>query len=184
MLNDIGFAVWFLLPGACANVAPIFAAASPYLKRFSYPMDAGKTWRGKRILGSHKTWRGIISGVVVSSLVFGWQVNATQNFDWAMTLAGPVDYETLPWILGPLFGLGALGGDALKSFAKRQLNIAPGTKWVPFDQIDYIMGSILITLPFVLVDLKYYGWMLLVWFVAHLAASYVGWLLKLKERPI
>jgi len=184
MLNDIGFALWFLLPGACANVAPIFAAALPYLKTFSYPIDGGKIWRGKRILGAHKTWRGITAGVLVSSLVFFWQINATGSYDWAATLAGPVDYSTLPWILGPLFGLGALGGDALKSFVKRRLDIKPGAKWVPFDQVDYILGSITVTLPFVVVGFKYYVWMLVVWFLAHLVASYIGWLLKLKEQPI
>lgn len=184
MINDIGFAIWFLLPGACANVAPILAAHAPYLKVFSYPIDGGKTWRGKRILGAHKTWRGIIAGVLVSSLVFFWQLNATATYDWAATLAGPVDYGMLPWILGPLFGLGALGGDAAKSFLKRRLNIKPGTKWVPFDQIDYIVGSILVTLPFVTVAASYYFWMLIVWFLMHLLASYVGWLLKLKDQPI
>lgn len=184
MLNDIGFALWFLLPGALANVAPILAAHTPYLRRFSYPIDGGKMWHGKRILGSHKTWRGIVSGVLVSSLVFFWQINAVEMYGWAATLAGPIDYSALPLILGPLLGLGALGGDALESLVKRQLDIAPGTKWVPFDQIDYILGSIIVTLPFALVSARYYFWMLVVWFVSHLVASYIGWLLKLKDRPI
>lgn len=184
MLHDIGFALWFLLPGALANVAPIFAAVAPRIKGWSYPIDGGRSWRGKRILGAHKTWRGIIAGAVASSLVFFWQVYAVETYAWAATLAGPVDYAHLPWILGPLFGLGALGGDALKSFLKRRLDIAPGTKWMPFDQIDYIVGSIVVTLPFVVLEFKYYVWMFLLWFVMHLLASYAGWLLKLKEHPI
>ena len=67
MIQDVLFAIWFLLPAAVSNAVPIFAAAIPALKKFDAPIDAGKTWRGHELLGPHKTWRGIIAGIIVAT---------------------------------------------------------------------------------------------------------------------
>jgi CDP-2,3-bis-(O-geranylgeranyl)-sn-glycerol synthase len=83
-----------------------------------------------------------------------------------------------------LFAIGALGGDALKSFFKRQFGIAPGGTWFPFDQIDYIIGGSLAVLPFIHLTIGQYIILLVVWTVAVLITTYIGWLLKLKDSPI
>lgn len=185
MVQDILFALWFLLPAALSNAAPIFAAAIPPLKKFDAPIDGGKTWRGHNLLGSHKTWRGIIAGIVVSTLVLWLQQLLSSQFDWARYLSSPVDYATLPvLILGPLFAIGALGGDAIESFFKRQKNIKSGGAWIPFDQIDYIIGSVIVSLFFVILPLQQYLWIFVVWFLGHLAASYAGYKMGLKKNPI
>jgi CDP-2,3-bis-(O-geranylgeranyl)-sn-glycerol synthase len=36
---------------------------------------------------------------------------------------------------------GALAGDAVKSFFKRQIGIAPGHRWLGPDQLDFIVGA-------------------------------------------
>lgn len=185
MFQDIIFAIWFLLPAAVANAAPVFAAAIPGLKKLDAPIDAGKSFHGHRLLGAHKTWRGIIAGIIVSTLLLWLQQLATQHFTWAQFAANGVDYSSLPTlILGPLFAIGALGGDAVESFFKRRLNIKSGGVWFPFDQIDYIIGSVLISLPFVILSPLQYVWILIVWFAMHLLASFVGYKLGLKKDPI
>lgn len=185
MLHDITFALWFLLPAACANVAPILTAPLPVIKKWSTPIDGGRTFRGKELLGSHKTWRGLVSGMVAATMILWLEQLAVAHFDWAQTLVGDVHYAALPTlILGPLFAIGALGGDALESFFKRQRGIKSGGSWVPFDQLDYIVGSVIVSLPFVILAPLNYVWILVVWFVIHLAASYTGWLVGLKKDPI
>lgn len=185
MLGDIFFALWFFAPAAVANMVPILAAAIPQLRRFDAPMDFGKTFRGRRIFGSHKTWRGLIAGVVMATLTLWLQQFLVEHVQWVQQLTSQVSYAQLPtFILGPLFALGALGGDALESFFKRQRNVAPGRGWFPFDQIDYIVGGAIATLPFVSLTLAQYAWLIVLWLLIHLVASYVGWLLGLKERPI
>lgn len=184
MLKDITFALWFVLPAAVANVTPIFAAHLPILKNWNAPVDGGRQYKGKDLFGEHKTWRGIITGVLAAALVFALQQHAYETYEWARTVSSGVEYAALPLVLGPLFGLGALGGDAAKSFLKRRRNIEAGKTWFPFDQLDYILGAILISLPFVVLPLRYYAWMLLIWFLIHLVASYIGWLLHLKDDPI
>ena len=185
MLQDILFAIWFLLPAAAANMIPIFAAAIPALKKYDAPIDGGKTWRGHELLGPHKTWRGIIFGIIIATFVLWVQQLLAANFVWTQFVTDGVDYATLPvLILGPLFAIGALGGDAIESFFKRQRNIKSGGSWVPFDQLDYIIGSVLVSLFFVILTPAQYAWIFIIWFVMHLLASYIGYRLGLKKDPI
>lgn len=185
MIQDILFAIWFLLPAAVSNAAPVFAAAIPGLKKFNAPIDGGRKIGGHDILGPHKTWRGIIAGIIVSTVILWIQQLLTANFTWAEFAAGDVDYASLPvLILGPAFAIGALGGDAIESFFKRRIGIKSGKSWLPFDQLDYIIGSILVSLPFVTVSFVQYLWMVIIWFTVHLAASFIGYKLGLKKEPI
>ena len=185
MVHDLFFALWFFLPAAAANVTPILVVKVPMLRKYEAPMDFGKSFRGKRILGSHKTWRGFITGAIAATLALWLQQLMVGEFAWAQTLTRQVDYIDLPTlILGPLFAVGALGGDAVESFFKRQKGVKPGHGWFPWDQLDYIIGTAIVTIPFVTLSVLQYAWLIFLWLIIHLIASYVGWLLHLKERPI
>jgi len=185
VIEEIFFALWFFAPAGAANVMPIFVAAVPALKKYTAPMDFGLSFRGKRILGAHKTWRGLISGVLAATLALWLQQLLAAHVGWIHEWTSQVDYAVLPTlILGPLFALGALGGDALESFFKRQRGVAPGRGWFPFDQIDYIIGGAIATWAFVPLSVRQYAWLVLLWLIVHVVASYIGYLLKLKERPI
>jgi CDP-2,3-bis-(O-geranylgeranyl)-sn-glycerol synthase len=185
MLNDVLLALWFFLPAGIANVTPILVAPLPGLRNLNAPIDFGLTFRGRRVLGAHKTWRGLVFGVTMAVVTLWLQQLAVEQYAWARTLTHSVDYTQLPTVLlGILFGLGALGGDALESFFKRQRDVPPGHGWFPFDQLDYIIGASLATMPFVALSLRQYGLLIVLWLIVHMVASYAGWLLHLKERPI
>lgn len=185
MIKDILFALWFFLPAGIANATPIFMAKVPILRNYNAPIDFRLTYHGKRILGEHKTWRGLISGMLAATLVLWIQQIAVRHTGWAGTFTSDVNYAVLPtFILGPLFGFGALAGDAIESFFKRQRGTPPGEGWFPFDQTDYIIGGAIATAPFVHLRLMLYVILLLIWLLAHIVASYIGYLLNLKERPI
>lgn len=185
MLKEIAFALWFFLPAGIANASPIFIARFPVIKKWNAPVDGNLTFRGKRLFGAHKTWRGIITGMLMSTLVLWLQQLAVLHFYWAHTLTRSVNYAHLPTlVLGPLFGLGALGGDAIESFFKRQRGTPPGQGWFPFDQTDYIIGGAIATMPFVQLSILQYSLLLLSWLIMHIVASAIGYLLGLKERPI
>ena len=98
-----------------ANAAPLFA----WLllgDRFAFPVDAGRTlWDGQPVLGASKTVRGVFSACLIC------------------TLAAPV--LGLPWAVGAMVGLAAMGGDMLSSFVKRRLRQPPGTPFVLLDQV-------------------------------------------------
>jgi CDP-2,3-bis-(O-geranylgeranyl)-sn-glycerol synthase len=185
MLQEIFLALWFFLPAGIANMMPIFVAHLPSLKRFDTPIDFGRTYRGKRIFGAHKTWRGLAAGVIFGTLTLWLQQLAVAHLGFLANWTHQVDYDQLPTlIVGPLFAIGALGGDAIESFFKRQRGIAPGRGWFPFDQTDYIIGGAIMTAPFVALSLPQYVWLLVIWLAVHLIASAIGYLIGVKERPI
>lgn len=184
-LKDLFFTLWFFLPAGLANAAPIFVAKMPIIKAWDAPIDGHKTYRGRRILGDHKTWRGLVVGILMSTFVLWLQQIASAHIGWVHDWTSQVDYAALTvLIVGPLFGLGALGGDAIESFFKRQRDVAPGHGWFPFDQTDYVIGTAIVTAPFVQLQFIQYVQLLFIWLLIHVVASYVGYLLHLKERPI
>ncbi len=185
LLREFFFALWFFLPAGIANVMPIFAAHISWLKKYEAPMDFGKSYHGKRILGAHKTWRGMVAGLIFGTITLGLQQILVAHTGWLQDWTHQVDYAHLPTlVVGPLFAVGALGGDALESFFKRQRGIAPGHGWFPFDQIDYIVGGALATMPFVRLSVLEYVLLVGIWLVVHVVASVIGYLMGIKERPI
>lgn len=123
-------AIWFLLPSGAANMAPVFAAR--LFPAASAPVDCGVSWRGKQLLGSHKTWRGLIAGVAVVAVVFRAQQAMIETVPWLRAI-GPFDYGSQPIWVGAGLGLASLLGDRVKGLLKRQAGISPGRPWIPWD---------------------------------------------------
>lgn len=184
MLNNILLAFWFFLPAGIANATPVFAKRIPFLNKLDYPIDFYKSINGIRIFGDHKTFRGLITGVIMAILTAGIQLSIFNNSPELRENLG-FDFSSVSFILyGILAGLGALLGDAIKSFFKRRVNIKPGSSWFPFDQIDYIIGGIVFLIPIIRLSFIQYVLTFIVWFGLHLASTYIGYLLKLKDKPI
>jgi CDP-2,3-bis-(O-geranylgeranyl)-sn-glycerol synthase len=185
MFDDILFALWFFLPAGMANMIPIPIAKMPGLRKLDSPLDFGAAFRGKRIFGSHKTWRGLIAGIIVATLTLWLQQYAVESYGWFAERAGAIDYLSLPTVwLGLVFAIGALGGDAIKSFFKRRRNKAPGQAWLPYDLVDHIVGAAVLTMPFVLFDWWVYPVVFVIWLLINLFVSYSGYLIQIKERPL
>lgn len=184
LILTIVFVIWFFLPAGLANMTPIFAARLPYIKRLSFPLDGYITFRGKRLLGDHKTVRGLLSGILVAIGTVYLQQYAFEHVPLVRIFV-PLNYVAInPLLFGLLSALGALGGDTVKSFFKRQLAIAPGKSWFPFDQMDYIVGGIALTAFYTQLTLVQYMLLFLIWFLLHPLATIIGYFLKLKDSLI
>lgn len=98
-----------------ANGAPILARVV-FADRFAAPLDGGMVLRdGRPLFGPTKSWRGLIVALLLTAL--------------GATVVG------LTWQVGVLFGLFAMGGDALASFIKRRLNISLHGRALGLDQL-------------------------------------------------
>lgn len=134
-------ALWLLLPAFLSNMLPVFVGGGT-------PIDFGRTWKdGKPILGPGKTWRGLLLAPLVAAVLTGglrWLVLNTawgDVADWSTW--GPDGW----WFLvAYALGLGALVGDAVKSFFKRRTGRERGAQWPGFDQLDFVVGSLLFAL--------------------------------------
>lgn len=184
MLTDLLTATIFFLPAGLANAIPVIVAKVPFLKKFDYPLDCHKTYKGERILGDHKTMRGVVFGIAIAVIAAFILQSLYLNQPWFANNVA-FDFAAVnPWIFGILSAIGALGGDAVKSFFKRRTSIKPGDTWFPFDQIDYIIGGCLLLALYARITLVQYFYLLLVYFGLHLLTSYLGYLLKFKSKPI
>lgn len=173
--------IWFLLPAGIGNMAPVFAAR--LLPAWDCPVDFALTLRGRRLFGSHKTWRGIAAGLVAATAAFLAQQSLCAQYDWARTFSW-VDYASQPWWLGTAMGGAALGGDLLKSLAKRQVGVAPGRPWPPFDQIDWLLGLSVLAALMSLLRLDRLLLLLAVGTILHLASKVVGHWIRLHREWI
>jgi len=132
---DVGYALWFIFPAYCANAAPVIFGGG-------FPLDAGRTFLdGRPILGSHKTFRGFFSGLIVGTLVGFFQTLLFQHI--LFQYDARFQYNVL---LGFMLSLGALVGDAVKSFIKRRLDIPPGSPLPIADQLDFVVGALIFSL--------------------------------------
>ncbi len=116
--------LYFMAPAYAANMAPPFAR---YWKGWNRPIS-------RRWLGEHKTVIGFGIGVLTAVVVTFIQ----SRLVWSGALVAYEHWGTL----GLRFGLGAMAGDSAKSFLKRRLGIAPGNPWIPWDQLDFVLGAL------------------------------------------
>lgn len=185
MVENLLFALWFFLPAGFANASPVFANRIPIINKFDTQIDFGAKIGDKQLLGKNKTWRGLLFGIAVAVATLALQKLIFNNSVWLQqSLPTTVDYSTVSLWLGVLLGLGALVGDAVESFLKRQMNIKSGETWFPFDQTDYIVGGLLISSIMVSLDFAQVITVFLMWFGLHLLSTYVGFSLGLKDKPI
>lgn len=161
-LTPIYDALWFVLPLYIANMAPVFVKKLNFL---NYPVDFNKTFYGKRILGDHKTWRGLIFGTVAGGLTSLLQSRGI--------------------FIGLILGLGALFGDMIGSSIKRRLNIPEGEKLLGIDQLDFLLGGLLLVFLFKISDLQPLQILFLIFItpLGHYLTSVIGYKLKLKDVP-
>lgn len=162
----------FFLPAGIANMMPVFAAKLPVLRNWSYPVDGGLKFRGKRILGDHKTVRGFIFGTLAGTIAC-W----VENYFGFTTGVHPI-------LLGFLLSFGALLGDSIKSFFKRQIGIPSGKTWFPFDQLDYILGGLLGSLFVIRLSIAEYSIIFILYFCLHVLTTTLGYFLKLKDSAL
>ncbi|HEY4953877.1 MAG TPA: CDP-archaeol synthase [Gemmatimonadaceae bacterium] len=129
MLERIGQLLYLMAPAYLANMAPPFVR---FWTGWNRPIN-------ERWLGSHKTVIGAVAGVCVALVAALLQA----RIHWS---GGVVDYARWP-LIGLLLGGGAMGGDIAKSFVKRRLGIAPGARWIPADQLDFVIGALALIAP-------------------------------------
>lgn len=116
--------LYFMAPAYAANMAPPFVR---YWNGWNRPIS-------RRWLGEHKTVVGFGAGVLAAVVVSFIQ----SRLAWSGALAAYDHWAAL----GLRFGLGAMAGDSVKSLIKRRLGIAPGERWLPWDQLDFVLGAL------------------------------------------
>jgi CDP-2,3-bis-(O-geranylgeranyl)-sn-glycerol synthase len=133
-------ALWIVIPIYVANASAVIVGGGT-------PIDFGKTWKdGHRILGDGKTWRGLFAGTFLGMTAgFGLTVAASYLMTSEYSFLGLTNFGGFPLMIPILFSLcfGALLGDVIESFFKRRIGRDRGQDWIPFDQLDFIIGALI-----------------------------------------
>ncbi len=131
--------VWLMLPALIPNSAAVLWGGGT-------PMDFGRSWKGTRVLGDGKTWRGFVGGALTGT-VFGifqiWLASALGAEpgwglgDWPASLCVVLSLS-----------FGSMLGDSAGSFVKRRLGRGRGSKTPGLDQYSFVLGAIILVLVF------------------------------------
>ena len=116
------------------------------------PIDQGRSFRGKRIFGDNKTYRGLAVVGLGTAIGFGLQslllhriasISSIELFDYTFFKSVAV---------GLAVGVAAMLSELPNSFIKRRFEIAPGSVakgwkrliFYVYDQIDFLLGAWLV----------------------------------------
>jgi hypothetical protein len=122
-LDPVACGCFLLLAFVVAGTAQTAWFAAPASRRFTQPLDAGLTLRGRRLFGENKTRRGFIGMVPASAAAFA--LLAVLAGDPAALGLWPLSTSGYA-LAGAIAGFGFMAGELPNSFVKRQLDIAPG----------------------------------------------------------
>ena len=162
--------IWFFLPAYAANMtASLFK-----IKILAKPIS-------EKIFGSHKTYSGFLVGTILAILMA-----ILQKFLFSFSFFQKIsylDYSKNFLLIGFLLGFGALFGDLIKSFFKRRVGIAPGQRWIPFDQIDYTCGALIFISFFWLPPFEFILISLILNFFLHIFINHFGFWFGIRKSP-
>lgn len=170
---------WFFLPGYFTNMAASLSSKIKFLEPIAIPIDGGKKFMGKPLLGNHKTLRGYLAGIVASLIAVIIQ-HFLYNLDFFNKIS-VFDYSKNFLLFGFLLGLGSLLGDSLGAFIKRRFNIKPGQRCLFVDQICFVVGGL--ALVSIIYVPKFEIWLVLIplSFILHILINHFAFYLKITK---
>lgn len=159
LVGLITSALLFIGPSYVANAAPLLFGGGRTL-------DGGRTLAdGQPIFGSHKTIRGVFAGIFAGTLVG--------------LVESIVDSRLL--FAGFMIALGAVLGDLLGAFVKRRLKVAPGRAFPILDQLDFVLGSLVLGYYFFQIGILSVILFVVITPPIHLATNYGAYRLGIKK---
>ncbi|MDR2895473.1 MAG: CDP-archaeol synthase [Propionibacteriaceae bacterium] len=186
-----------LLPGMLAGILNMAWCTLPVARWLAKPIDAGRTLKdGQRLFGDHKTWKGLIGMTLLGALT-------TVLWGWLCDLIPAMGrhnlfYEHLANQVWTNIGLGLAIGLAYalcelpNSFWKRRRGIRPGQRtgrleglaFAGLDQVDSIIGMVLVVACFHPMTLGYFLAYVAVGGLTHVVVNLLLFAAHLRKAPL
>jgi CDP-2,3-bis-(O-geranylgeranyl)-sn-glycerol synthase len=160
-LNDFLNSLYFIVPAYIANATPtIFGGGNS--------IDLGKKFfDGERILGANKTIKGFLSGFI---------------YGFLSAIILHVIFNSYSLLICALIPCGSLCGDLLGAFMKRRLKFKPGFPLPLIDQLDFILGGLLFSYPFIRFNMEIFFIIILITPPIHLLTNMIAYFFKIKDK--
>ncbi|MFB6201251.1 MAG: CDP-2,3-bis-(O-geranylgeranyl)-sn-glycerol synthase [Halorhabdus sp.] len=133
-LSAVAVALWAMLPAYVPNNAAVVVGGGR-------PIDGGRSWGGRRVLGDGKTWRGTVGGIAAGTAL----AIALDALAPGLSDAFGVALPAFPFGAALALAAGAMGGDIVASFLKRRLDRERGAPVPGLDQLDFVIGALAVT---------------------------------------
>ena len=184
-----------LMPVVIAGAANMLFTKTRLYRETCAPIDGGKFCAdGRRILGDNKTWAGFLGMILatcIAQIFWGLLSASSAPLGSANELYGRFA-NTLPFnaLAGALFGLVYVLFELPNSFVKRRIDIQPGKTatgckgalFFVIDQIDSLLGVVLLLAFFTGLTLPQYIQYILLGAVTHIALNAVLYMLKIRKN--
>ncbi|MHA1129771.1 MAG: CDP-2,3-bis-(O-geranylgeranyl)-sn-glycerol synthase [Candidatus Helarchaeota archaeon] len=204
----MGFWTWndliLIAAGSLLYIAPAYAtnASMVIFGRNGTPIDGRRKFRdGKRIFGNGKTWQGLFGGIITGTIVglilliisiaVIWPFVQVQIAEYPEMVLADLNY--LNQFFAPIFLFGFLRavlicigaplGDLIGSFIKRRLNLERGAPAPIIDQLDFLLGAILLSYIIFPLRWMYVLFALLVTLLLHILANTLAYKLGYSKEP-
>lgn len=162
-MDDLSLSLRLLLLLGVANIAPIVTKLL-LGTRWNMPLDSGRSFiDGRPLLGPSKTVRGFVSavaGAAIASVLLGFSP-----------------------ALGIKVGIFTMLGDALSSFVKRRLGVAPSGRATGIDQIPEALLPLLMISSALDLSWPQIALITFAFFALEIPLSRLMFRLKLRNRP-
>jgi len=172
--------LYFFLPAYFTNMTPPLIRKARIFTFLDKPIDFNKKFLGQPIFGKNKSWRGLIFGITVGILVALIQRSLYQ-FPTVKKISFLDYFEINILAFGFLISAGAVFGDLLFAFIKRRLKMEPGTKFIPWDQTNYVIGAGLFLTPFFKIDILIWITIFILTFLLHIIVNRLGCYLRVHQ---
>jgi hypothetical protein len=197
-------ALGVLLAQAYTTLAPVIVAAVlnmvwvtlPWARSLNRPIDAGAALAdGRRVLGDHKTWKGLLGLVVLGALagaVWGQVIHGSSLEQYNLFYARHDNSVGFNLFTGALQGLVYAVFELPNSFLKRRVGISPGRRhggawtvlFVVLDQIDSVAGCALLVAVFAPVGWAFVLVTIALGGITHLVLNLFLYALRLRKHPL
>ena len=192
MYDPLHCGLFLILAFVLAGLLHSLWMKNRFSQTLAIPLDGGRMFRGRPILGENKTLRGFVVMIPAAALAFAAiavLISLPQALPpatlWQLTPAG---YAAL----GAWAGFGFMAGELPNSFVKRQLGILPGqapasrlTRAICFtvDHVDSIVGMLVAVTLAVHTPWTTWLWVLILGPSIHLIFSWWLYRMGVKGRP-
>ena len=134
-------ATWLVLPVVLGGLGHVVVLKTNVLSSLAVPIDNGARWRGRRLFGANKTWRGVVLMTGLTALTSGAQAALARRTRWASAQQVLQSARVNAWLTGALCGLTYCLAELPNSFVKRQLGIEPGARATRASRLQYVVDQ-------------------------------------------
>ena len=178
LVETVVVAFWAMLPAYIPNNAAVLGGGGR-------PIDGGRVWGDRRVLGDGKTWRGTLVGTGCG-VALALLLNLLQP-----TVSGVLGatIPTFSILAAVTLALGAMVGDIGASFLKRRTGRQRGAPFPGVDQLDFVVGALGLTAVlspvwfFEVFTLDVLLVVLVVTPILHVGTNGIAYVIGVKEEP-